>query len=65
MILLAILGYILILYLELPQLLKDRQYREILIFAGLFIIGTYMTLARLYQWPIPNPFPGIYQIIGK
>ncbi|HOB12220.1 MAG TPA: hypothetical protein PLM20_04320 [Syntrophomonadaceae bacterium] len=57
---LALITFVLVVCIELPGLLKNRLYKEIQVFGILFLLGMYLTLAQLYQWPIPNPLQDLY-----
>lgn len=57
---LALIAFALVLFIELPGLLKNRLYKEIQVFGILFMLGMYLTLAQLYHWPIPNPLQDLY-----
>jgi len=60
---LALLVFALILGMELPGLLKIRLYKEARVFVILFLLGVYLVLAQLYQWPMPNPLSDLYSIL--
>lgn len=53
---LMIMLYIAILWIELPQLLRNRWYKDMVVFGLLFAIGVFLSLAQYYQWPVYNPF---------
>lgn len=61
---LTILVLLIILAVELPGLIKSRQYRELQVFFVLFLLSAYLTLAQLYQWPIPNPLANLYPLLA-
>lgn len=44
--------YVIILFLEVPGLLKKQMYKELVVFAVFFILGVYATLANFYNWPL-------------
>jgi hypothetical protein len=56
--------YSAIVYVEVPSLVKNRMYKELGVFGLVFIIGVYMTLAQLYEWPLPNPFGPWIQMLA-
>jgi hypothetical protein len=60
---LLILALSVILLIELPGLIKNQLYREIWVFSFLFLIGTYLACAQLYQWPLPNPLAELYPLL--
>lgn len=60
MLVLALIAFALIVCLELPGLIQNRLYKEAKVFGILFLLGVYLALTQLYQWPIPNPLPDLY-----
>lgn len=56
MIWLLIFLYILIIGLEVPTLLRNKMYRELVVFTVVFALGIYLSLAQYYDWYLPNPF---------
>ncbi len=57
--------YLTIIFLEVPSLVKNHLHKEIVVFGVLFIMGAYMTLAQLYEWPLPNPFGPWIHMLAK
>jgi hypothetical protein len=47
--------YILILVFEVPALIKNHWYREIVVFSAFFIFGLYLVMVQFYYWPFYNP----------
>jgi len=45
-----------VLIMEVPTLVKDRMYKELGVFAVIFVIGLYVSLAFNYNWPLKEPF---------
>jgi hypothetical protein len=56
--------YLTIIIQEVPSLVENQMYKELGIFGLVFIIGVYMTLAQLYEWPLPNPFEPWIQMLA-
>ncbi len=48
--------YLLILGVELPALIKNRWYKETVIFALLFLFSFYLGMVQFYNWPFYNPW---------
>jgi len=46
--------YILMLVLELPALINNRWYKEIAVFAVIFIFSVYLGMVQFYNWPFYN-----------
>lgn len=65
LLILLILALTVIVLLELPGLIKNQLYREIWVFSFLFLIGTYLACAQLYQLPLPNPLAYLYQLLDS
>ena len=57
--------YILILIFELPDLIKKRWYKEIIVFSVLFIISVYMGGVQFYHWPFYNPLDSIVPLLAQ
>ncbi|MEN6461650.1 MAG: hypothetical protein ABFC94_09815 [Syntrophomonas sp.] len=65
LLLLTILAYILILWIELPRLIKNRWYKEMVVFGILFALAVFLSMAQYYQLPIFNPFTAIIPLFEK
>jgi len=65
MIFYLIVIYLLIIFIEVPSLLKKNLYAELKAFSILFIIGLYMGLAYSYQWPLTAPFKVLITYMGR
>lgn len=57
--------YLLIIIVEVPGLLRKRQYKELTAFMVVFLIGLYMGLAFFLQWPLIAPFEALTTYIGE
>jgi len=57
-------GLALIIWLELPGLLKQKQWGEVAAFAGLLLIGSYLSISQILRLPTPNPSVLIEAIFG-
>jgi hypothetical protein len=42
------------LVLELPALINNRWYKEIAVFAVIFIFSVYLGMVQFYNWPFYN-----------
>ena len=47
--------YIIILWSEVPSLLKRRWYKELVVFTVVFLFSVYMGMVQFYHWPFYNP----------
>ncbi|MDA8235465.1 MAG: hypothetical protein M0Z31_11840 [Clostridia bacterium] len=57
-------GLALIIWLELPALVKQKQWREVAAFSGLVLIGSYLSISMILRLPTPNPNVLIEAIFG-
>ncbi|MEA4924795.1 MAG: hypothetical protein VB084_05725 [Syntrophomonadaceae bacterium] len=64
MIMLLVAIYALILVSELPSLIKNRWYKEIMVFSILFLISVYMGMVQFYHWPFYNPLDTLLPILA-
>lgn len=60
---LVLSAFVLILLIELPGLIRTGQHREIAVFTVVYLVGIYLTLSQLYNWPLYNPLPGLYLLL--
>lgn len=58
-VLLILTGFAVIVAIELPRLIKQKTYREIVIFFVLIALGITLSLGQVLQLPIPNITKGI------
>lgn len=65
MILILIAIFILILFMELPELIRKKLYKEVAVFMGFYVIGIYLSIAFFYNWPLYNPFEAFVNIFPK
>lgn len=65
MLAILILLFILILVLEVPALLRSKEYKSVVVFFFFYILGVYMGLAQFYGWPIYNPLTSLIPIVGE
>ncbi len=56
MLAILILIFVVIVALEVPALIKQRQYRGLVVFMSFYLLGVYLGLAQYYGWAIYNPF---------
>ena len=62
-VLLILTGFAVIVAIELPRLIKQKIYREIVIFFVLIALGITLSLGQVLQLPIPNVTKGIETVI--
>lgn len=58
---LAGMFFIIILY-EVPRLIKDKMWRELIVFSVLMLFGMTMAYAQVLDLPIPNPTNAIIKV---
>lgn len=63
MIILLILGFLLIILIEVPGMLVQQQRGELLAFWVLLTAGFLLSLAVTLQWPVPSPTPALIHLI--
>lgn len=51
-----LLIFILILAIELPELIRQKLYKEIIVFSAFYLIGVYLSIAFFYDLALYNPF---------
>lgn len=44
-----------IIIIEVPELVKNRMWRELLVFSVLLLTGMLYSIGQIYEWPLPNP----------
>ncbi len=59
MVLLLILIFAVIIYLEVPRLSKKKMWRELTVFFVLLVIGMVYSFGQLFDLPLPIPTKGI------
>lgn len=55
MVVLLLLIYLLIIAWEVPGLLREKMYRELVFFSVILVLGIYLSLSQFYGWPLINP----------
>ncbi len=55
--------YFLIIFIEVPPLVKKRMYPELGVFFAVFVIALYMSLAFYYEWPLIGPFDALIKYV--
>ncbi|NLB87983.1 MAG: hypothetical protein GX790_01960 [Syntrophomonadaceae bacterium] len=60
-----LLVLLIIILLEVPRLMKEKLYKELVAFSVVLIIGTYMTIAYFYKLPLYNPFEALALLVSK
>ncbi len=63
--LLLILAFAAIAAYEIPEIIRRRQWKELVVFAVLLIVGFTMSLFQTIGVKVPNPVKGIELIIKK
>lgn len=63
MLFLLILGFVLIVLLEVPEMLIRGQRRELVAFSVLLAAGFLLSLAVMLDWPVPSPTPALIRLI--
>jgi len=43
--------------LDVPALVKQRNFKELLVFAFFSLIYIYLGMVQLFDWPFVNPIP--------
>lgn len=57
MVVLLIIGFLLIISMEVPAMLVKGQTRELRAFWVLLALGFALSLAVVMDWPVPSPTP--------
>ncbi len=65
LIILLVAVFILILGLELPALIKQKLYKEIAVFAVVYVIGVVMAVINFYNLPVLNPFEALATFLSN
>lgn len=60
MIWMLITAALVMIYIEIPRLYKEKKYKEIGVFFVLLFMGLYLGMVQLYDWPFYNPFIMFY-----
>lgn len=62
---LLIIVVVIIILLEVPGLIKEKLYKEIVGFSVVLLMGIYMTVAYFYRLPFYNPFESLAVLLSK
>lgn len=54
--------FLLVLWLEAPKLLKQKWWRELAVFTFIWCLALVVTVAQVYDLPLPNPTKGLIYI---
>lgn len=65
LIILLVAIFILIMGLELPKLIKQKLYKEIVVFGVVYTIGVFMAVTSFYSIPLFNPFEALAVFLSK
>lgn len=57
-------GLLILFFMEAPQLWKQKLIPDLVVYCSLMLISTYMGLAQIYNWKIPNPVLWLYHLFG-
>ncbi|GFZ31307.1 hypothetical protein CSC2_18330 [Clostridium zeae] len=60
----VIISFVIIIFMELPELMKKRQFRELLAFATFTLIALILSIFYVLRIPIFNPVE-VFQYIIK
>ncbi|MFL0252683.1 hypothetical protein ACJDT4_19905 [Clostridium neuense] len=63
MIFLLIITFIAIIFLEVPELIKNKCWRELIVFFIFLIAAFIISLMYIMNLPIPNPMKAVEYII--
>ncbi len=63
MFIVVIIIFIIIALFELPLLIKEKQWRELIVFSGLFVFAFIIAILQSIGIDIPNPIKGIISFL--
>lgn len=63
MIFLLIIIFIGIIFLEVPELIKNKYWRELIVFFAFLIVAFVMSTMYIMNLPIPNPMKAVEYVI--
>lgn len=62
MLALLIIGFLLVIALEVPSMAAKGQNGELRAFWALLALGFYLSLSVVQRWPVPNPTPFLTRV---
>ncbi len=62
MIIPAILLFIVIIWIKVPALVREKMWGELAVFSGILAVAAILTVAKILRLPIPNPEHGLRMI---
>lgn len=54
-----------IIVLEVPSLYKEKLYKEIIVFTIILMLGVYLGMVQLHNWPFYNPLNQLVMILSE
>ncbi len=51
--------FLFVIYLEVPYLLHNKMWKEIIVFFIILAVSAVYSFGQLYEWTLPNPTQGI------
>ncbi|MDN5344728.1 MAG: hypothetical protein PWQ18_839 [Clostridia bacterium] len=64
MIILIILAFLAIAYLDGPGLWRKKEWRELAVMGIVWSLGLALSLAAAWHWPVPNPARILARVFG-
>lgn len=56
MVLFLIASLIIIIWIDLPAIIRKKMWKELAVYAVLMATGIIYGLGLIYNWPLPNPY---------
>jgi len=63
MIVLLLISFVIIALISVPKLIREKQWRELIVYSGLFAIAVTLSVLLFYGVPVPSPIKGVQYII--
>lgn len=64
MLILIILGFLLIAYLDAPALWQKKEWRELAVMGIVWSLGLALSLAQVFNLPVPSPARLLARVFG-
>lgn len=58
-----ILLFLIIIVIEAPSLIQKKQWKEMIVFLVLLLLGVVYSIGQIYNWPLPNPNRKMEQVV--
>lgn len=55
MLIAAILMFLVVIWIEVPALVREKMWGELMAFAGILLLAMVLTIAKILQLPGPSP----------